>query len=185
MSLKFTDLPADVDKRGTFGARRWVEEAAELRKNPGKWAILAEDEYSQTAQKIMQGYYVELPAGEFEAKAADTYSAPSGTGKSKTTKARRIYVRYVGKKVEPEAAKPEPRKLPAADRLAAVKPPMAPIDMTARGIARYHAARKGIDWTLIPVAERGRREEIAIVAFRAVYDLIADDMERHVHKKRA
>jgi hypothetical protein len=184
MSIQFVELPADIEPRRRRAAERWAPVAAELMKAPGKWAIVGTDEYTAVTSSINNGKIGSFPKGQFEARSYKTYRTDSQGGNSKTTRCERTYARYIGEpvpatgaKVTPIAKKPAPAPAPAPRVI-------PPIDQVARGIARFHAAKKGADWSLMPDAEKGRRQEVALVAFRAVYDLIADDMEKHVVRKR-
>jgi hypothetical protein len=183
MSIQFDELPDDIGAPKVKAQARWAPVAAELMKAPMKWAIIGTDEYTALTSNINNGKISAFPEGQFEARSYKTYRG-DGVNGSKNSRCERTYARYIGDPVKvtgatvtPIAKKPTPATTPAPRVI-------PPIDQVARGIARFHAAKKGADWSLMPDAEKGRRQEVALVAFRAVYDLIADDMEKHVVRKR-
>lgn len=90
--MKWKDPPPRT--ANTQGEGVWMEEAAELKANPGKWALLAafggaENNHSARAMavNIKSGRYTAFrPHGHFEATSATT------TDRSATE----VYARYVG-----------------------------------------------------------------------------------------
>lgn len=75
MSLKWEDPPAPVKRTKTGGRKvRYTDEAAELRANPGKWALLEDLEprpgYTPAGRSgywvtnLRRGYYKAFPKDE-------------------------------------------------------------------------------------------------------------------------
>lgn len=86
MQIKFED-PEPSRRRGLQNP--WPEIADELRRNPNRWALIAEDYWASLGSFIRSGTYKDFrPAGSFEATARKV--------NQKTGKAERIYARYVG-----------------------------------------------------------------------------------------
>lgn len=73
----------EEDNRGRKpGTGRWVEIAEALKSNPGEWALVAEDEWVQSARQSL------IPRGcEITCR---------GVNISAMGKAEKIYARYVG-----------------------------------------------------------------------------------------
>lgn len=74
--MEFRDPPPVSNSGGNRGRRRYKysEEAKELRKRPGEWAVLKEsslEDYSAAsslAVHIRKGHFPSFPAGDFEAR---------------------------------------------------------------------------------------------------------------------
>ncbi len=69
--MKWQEPPPETGRR--YGApQAWVEEAARLRENPGRWALLAEDlserQAVDVAANIRRGRLVAFRPGRFEAR---------------------------------------------------------------------------------------------------------------------